>query len=301
MSTGEASAITRIAALLSGAVNPGREATTYHFVYIDQAGYATALAQSASDPYAEGASTTAGEIPAGSETVSVPSLLATGLLAETTYHYALVAHNAAGTVTGNDETFTTGPATPPLASTGPAGNITLSSATLSGTVKPQGLQTGYAFEVSSDPNDYGPATGAGSIDIGVEEAGVTLGLQGLQPGTTYYYRVLATSLDGTSYGVARAFTTPQAASSLTPPPTLPLIGAPAIAFPTETVIPVTSAPTRKLTRAQQLARALKTCKKTKGAAKRAACVKHAKKLYGPVRPAKRASTRKTSTKRTSKR
>jgi hypothetical protein len=33
-------------------------------------------------------------------------------------------------------------------------------------------------------------------------------LEGLQPGTTYHYRVVATNVDGTTYGEDQTFTTP---------------------------------------------------------------------------------------------
>jgi hypothetical protein len=41
--------------------------------------------------------------------------------------------------------------------------------------------------------------------------------------------------------------------------------------------------TKALTRAQKLTKALAGCKKVKGKTKKAACVKRAKKLYGPVK------------------
>jgi hypothetical protein len=284
VSTGEASGVTRVSALLSGTIDPGRAVSTYRFEYIDQAGYAAALAQSAPDPYAEGASTVTQEIPAGDEPQALPPAPATGLLPETTYHYVLIAHNAAGTVTGQDATFTTGPTTPPLVTTGGVSDVTLSSATLSGTVDTQGLAVGYAFELSTNPNESGAPTGAGLVDIGVSEATVSIGLQGLQPGTTYYYRALASSLDGTSYGAVQTFTTPGVGNALTPPAAPPLIAVPAIAFPTEASTPAIPT-TKKLTKAQKLANALRTCKK-KAKSKRAACERQAHKLYGPVKQSK---------------
>lgn len=281
VTTGAASEITRVSALLSGTIDPQRGASRYHFAYIDQAGYEAALARGSTDPYTEGSVTAQRELAAGEGSQAIEALPALGLLPDTTYHYALLASNSAGIVTGADRTFTTGPATPPLASTGSASEVTLSTATLAGTVNTQGLATSYAFEVSTDAEDLGSPTGAGSIDIGVEEAGVTLRLQGLRPGTVYYYRVLATSLDGAGYGAVQSFTTPAAASALTPPKAEPLIGTPAIAFPTETATHPTAV-ARKLTRAQKLAAALNACK-SKPRSRRASCKRRAHRRYGSKR------------------
>ncbi len=274
--TGEAQSITRVTAALSGAVDPERGAGTYYFAYIDQAGYEAALAKGAENPYAEGATTAEHEIAAGEAPQAVQPLLAVGLLPETTYHYALVARNGAGTVIGNDMTFTTGAATPPIVTTGPASAITLSTATISGTLDTQGLNVSYAFEVSTEPGNPGPPSGGGSIGAGPTEAGVSLALQGLQPGTTYYYRLLATSTDGTSYGAVQTFTTPGFPSPLTQPATPPLIGTPDIAFPKEEKA---SGTTKTLTNAQKLSKALKMCHKDKKKGKRVACEKQAKKRY----------------------
>jgi DNA-binding beta-propeller fold protein YncE len=280
-STGEAQSITRVTAALSGTVDPERGAGTYYFAYIDEAGFQAALAKGAENPYAEGATTAEREVAAGETPQAVQPLLAVGLLPETTYHYALVARNGAGVVIGNDMTFTTGAATPPVVTTGPASAITLSTATISGTLDTQGLDVSYAFEVSTEPGNPGPPSGGGSIGAGPTEAGVSLALQGLRAGTTYYYRLIATSTDGTSYGAVQTFTTPGFPSPLTQPATPPLIGSPQVAFPAEEKESSTTTP-KRLTNAQKLAKALKACAK-KPKSKRAACRKQAKKRYGPVK------------------
>jgi hypothetical protein len=285
VSTGAASEVTRTSALLSGTIDPQRGPSKYHFLYIDQAGYEAALAQGSTDPYAEGAITAQRELPAGEGSQAIQALPALGLLPDTTYHYALVASNSAGAVTGADRAFTTGPATPPLAATGPVREVTLGTATLTGTVDTQGLATSYAFEVSTDSGNLGSPTGAGAIDNGIEETDVTLRLQGLVPGTVYYYRVLATSLDGTGYGAVQTFTTPAAASALTPPVAQPLIGTPAIAFPTEAAAH-SKVVSKKLTRKQKLAAALRVCKR-QSKQRRASCRQRAHKRYGPKRASKK--------------
>ena len=65
----------------------------------------------------------------------------------------------------------------------------------------------------------------------VEEA---LPLTGLQPGTTYAYRIAVASSYGTSYGATMTFTTTGLPAVLVEPTVLPQVPIPAIAFPTET-------------------------------------------------------------------
>ena len=88
--------------------------------------------------------------------------------------------------------------------------MTAGSATLSATVNPHGSPTSFAFE-------YGTTTAFGSLSA-IDSAGagggdqaVSLSIGGLQPGTTYRYRVVATSAAGTTAGTVMSFTTPAAA------------------------------------------------------------------------------------------
>ncbi len=308
LSTGEAQNITRTTATLAGTVDPVGAETTYHFAYIDQAEYERALAGDAeekADPYAEGEGTAPIELTElveknKFEKIIVPDesyaaqavgpILATAMLPGTTYHYALVAENLVGVTIGPDETLTTLSRTPPIVTTGPAGAVSQNTATLSGTVATGGLQTNYGFEIGTEPGNYGPTTGLGSVGGSLTEA-VTLTLIELQPGTTYYYRVTATNADGTSYGESQTFTTPGFPTLLTAPVALPLIATPPIAFPTGSEVNTgTTALTKHLTNAQKLSKALKTCKKDKRQSKRTKCEKQAKAEY---------ATAKTKTKRAS--
>ena len=90
-----------------------------------------------------------------------------------------------------------------------------STATLNGTVNPEGLPTTYSFEYGTT-TAYGssaPATpadaGSGTADVPVSQQ-----LSGLQPGTTYHYRLVATNEAGTSYGEDIAVTPSAKASHL---------------------------------------------------------------------------------------
>jgi hypothetical protein len=94
----------------------------------------------------------------------------------------------------------------PAATTGPASSVTDHSAVLSGSVNPNGASTSYRFEYGPT-TAYGsstPAVGAGS-GTGAVTAGTTL--SGLSPAATYHYRLVATSVGGTSTGADQTFTT----------------------------------------------------------------------------------------------
>ncbi|HXB65209.1 MAG TPA: hypothetical protein VNV42_10080 [Solirubrobacteraceae bacterium] len=245
--TGAATNITGTAATLSGEVNPEEVQTTYHFAYIDEAGFQAALANGAANPsspnyreqlangapspYAEGETTASSTLPAGEQPEPVGPIPASGLLPGVTYHYALVAVNQFTVQTiGPDRTFTATAATPPVVSTGAASGISQNSATLSGTVATNGLQTNYGFEIGTAPGVYSPATGLGAVG-GSQTQTVSVTLGELQPGTTYYYRVTATNADGITHGEPVSFTTPGFPTLLTAPQSLPVIPSPSVAFP----------------------------------------------------------------------
>ena len=130
-----------------------------------------------------------------------------GLSANTTYHFRIVATNSAGTVYGSDRTFTTLSATgPPVVITNPATNVASSSATLNGSVDPHGLTTTVYFQ-------YGATTSYGHITANQSKTGntyqnVSANISGLTASTTYHFRIVATNTTGTTYGSDRTFTTP---------------------------------------------------------------------------------------------
>jgi hypothetical protein len=263
----------RTTAVLAGAVNPENSPTSYHFVY----GLTSSYGQSTP------------ETVVGSNFAEDPTAprLISELQPGTTYHYRLLATNQAGTEESPDETFTTSPPTPPVAITAGASGVSQNTATISGTVSTNGLQTKYGFEIGTEAGNYGPATGLGSLE-GVTTEAVSVTLSQLQPGTTYQYRIVATNADGTSYGEPQAFATPGFPTLLTPPSAPPLLATPAITFPTETGT-TTKTTTKALTRAQKLAAALKACR-TESKGKRARCEKRARKQYAPAAKKKNKKT-----------
>jgi hypothetical protein len=285
VTTGEPDAITSTTATLLGEVNPEGAAVTYYFAYVSDAGYQ----EGSADPYASGETTIPRELPAGEVPEAVGPVQASDLLPSTTYHYALVAINRFGAeAVGTDRVFVTAPASPPGAVTGAASAVTPTSATLSGVITTNGLETSYGFEFGTVPGSYGPITGRGTAG-GVTTETVSVTLSELAPQTTYYYRITATSIDGTVPGAPGSFTTPALPSTGLPvipvsPPLLAQI--PASAF--ETGIGETPKKTQPLTIAQKLHKALEACKKDKSKAKRSQCEKAAKKRY-KVSPHKRSA------------
>ena len=85
----------------------------------------------------------------------------------------------------------------PLPQTGAASAIGERAATLNGAVTPNGRETGLRFAFGTTPayGETSPVTSAGAGDGPV---GASLDLTGLQPGTTYHYRVEAIREGGQS-------------------------------------------------------------------------------------------------------
>jgi hypothetical protein len=99
-------------------------------------------------------------------------------------------------------------AAPPLVTTGGAAQVTITTATLTGTVNPRGLTTSYFFQYGTT-TAYGtrtPSTSAGKGGAGVAAAAQ---VTGLAPNTRYHYRLLARNSDGTVAGNDRTFRTPR--------------------------------------------------------------------------------------------
>ncbi|MCW2976410.1 MAG: hypothetical protein JWM06_1691, partial [Actinomycetia bacterium] len=133
-----ASSVKDTSATLNASVNPNGQATTVTFEYGTSTSY--------------GAKTPAASAGSGTSTKSI-STSVTGLTGGATYHFRLVATNATGTTTGADQTFTTSGL--PVSRTGAPTGVTGTSATLTGTVDPDGHSTTWYFE-------FGTTTGYGT-------------------------------------------------------------------------------------------------------------------------------------------
>jgi hypothetical protein len=201
-------------ATIDGTVNPEHSDTHYHFLFGTTMSYGTSIPAEAVD--------------LGSHygAVGVERLLE-GLASGTTYHYALVASNAQGTVQSADMTFTTPTEAQlvPVAATGAVSEVSPNSATIFGTVGPGGIQTSYEFDIGTDTT-YGSEI-FGEAGSGAQPETFTVSLQGLAAGTLYHYRILATNKYGTVYGADETFTTPGFPTALLVSP----VGAPLVPTP----------------------------------------------------------------------
>jgi hypothetical protein len=102
----------------------------------------------------------------------------------------------------------------PSATTGNATAVTQTTAKLHGTVKPNNQATTWHFDIGGTIS-YGTSTPEqGTIAAGSGNTKVVTDVGGLQPGTTYHYRLVATNASGAVAGKDRVFTT-RAAVSLT--------------------------------------------------------------------------------------
>jgi hypothetical protein len=103
-----------------------------------------------------------------------------GLRAGTTYHYRIVANNAAGTSRGGDAVFTT--LVPPDVTTGAASSISASGATLNGTVDANGRSTTYYFDYGASTS-YGSKSGSKSAGSATSAQAASTGISGACAGT----------------------------------------------------------------------------------------------------------------------
>jgi hypothetical protein len=105
----------------------------------------------------------------------------------------------------------------PTASTAAASSITLSAATLNGSVNPNGTESSAWFEWSPNSNLQSPfVTSKKSVGAGTNLQSVSEMITGLVQGVTYYYRVVAQNAGGITTGSIVSFTTTQ----LFAPPTV---------------------------------------------------------------------------------
>ncbi len=191
--TGSATALVGSTATLNGTVSPeGVPFTDCSFEF----GLTNAYGSVA--PCAE----TPATIGAGFGPVGVHADLS-GLTLGSVYHYRLSATNTDGTVQGSDQSFKT-----PGASIEAewVASVAAKEATLKAIINPEGSATTYHLEYGTDTS-YGNSTH--EAVVGSDEVGhtVTSLVEGLAPGVTYHWRVVATNSVGASEGPDRTFTT----------------------------------------------------------------------------------------------
>jgi hypothetical protein len=112
-----------------------------------------------------------------------------------------------------------------------ASGVTATAATLNGVVTPGGTDTTYKFEYGTGPG-YGSSTTVTDAGSGDAAELVQAALAGLQPSTTYYYRLDTTAGGVTSDGPQQTFTTlaPAAPAGMTLATTAPPAGTAGTAY-----------------------------------------------------------------------
>jgi hypothetical protein len=173
--TGAHSHPTDSSVALHGTVNPNGSATTYFF----QWGLTTAY----------GVNSVAHSAGHGTKPVSV-STTASDLIPGTTYHYRLVATNAAGTSVGADRVVITAGNPPPIVATGPANGVGKNSVTVTGVISPNKQATTYFFQWGTSTS-YGQQTLSAAVSAGTTPVTVFATITGLEARTIFHYRLVA--------------------------------------------------------------------------------------------------------------
>jgi hypothetical protein len=149
-----------------------------------------------------------GSTPADSEPHQVTARVAGLEPNGVTYHYRIVARNANGVARSADRTLTTAATTVTEAAT----QVGVGSATLNGTVRPEGRQYSecdfeYKLTTESAYQEAPCNPPAATIESDFTAHHVDAALTKLQANSTYEFRLKATNTTGASYGEFQRFTT----------------------------------------------------------------------------------------------
>lgn len=134
----------------------------------------------------------------GASTTNV-NQTASGLIANTNYHYRLKASNAIGLTYGGDLSFTTPAINSAILTTVAISAVTSTSATSGGNISSDG---GFAITARGVcwSTAQNPTTSNSKTTDGTGKGTYTSKLSGLKADTTYYIRAYATNSAGTTYG-----------------------------------------------------------------------------------------------------
>ncbi len=184
--TSDALSVGATGATLAGVVVPNGRDTEVYFEY----GLTTAY----------GSVTPAQSISAANNLMDVFAQV-TGLDADATYHFRLIASNSGSPLPtrGEDKSFQ---AKPPLPTTitGGAFSLSTTSAGVNGSVRANNSTTQVFFEYGTDGVTFPTRVSAGPNLSGDTDTAVSAVLSNLAQGVTYFYRVRAENAGGTNTG-----------------------------------------------------------------------------------------------------
>lgn len=194
------------AAIVVGAVIPNGASTNYWYEY----GTTANLGSKSSNQ----------NIGSGYVGLAAPAYIS-GLTKDTTYYFRVAAQNQFGQSAGATYSFHTTTGTPapqgsaPLVRTLAAGNITRTSANVNGQVTANKSATNEWFEYGTS-RDFGSVTGVQAMGNGSTAVSSSVQISGLNPATTYYFRLNAQNQFGTVNGTILSFKTsgPAAAAAV---------------------------------------------------------------------------------------
>jgi hypothetical protein len=197
--TGGVSSVEARSVVLEGTIDPEGVASSYHFEYGTDLTYGSRTS----------------EIAAGSGSGAVAaSAIVSGLSPNTAYYFRIVGSNESGSIAGASVSFSTLTAPPDVGASTFASAITPRSVRLHGTINSNNSFALWHFE-------YGTTTAygtAGPIPDGFMNAAGTdqavfADFAGLDPGTIYHFRLVATDLSGGApqLGADQTFVTAPAA------------------------------------------------------------------------------------------
>ncbi len=194
--TGSATSVTISTATLNGIINPHNDQALWHFEY----------QKFNMDRKSNADSKKTDDTGASVENDWNVTANIWGLDADTTYTYKIVAKNGGGTATGEEKTFKTAPLSLATAATAEAKNVTKTSATLTGTVNPNGVPTSYWFWYGKSKSYTTHTPGHTGIQ-GTNSIAVSDDITELTSNTMYYYKISANNIKGNVDGEDKTFTT----------------------------------------------------------------------------------------------
>jgi hypothetical protein len=191
----EAANVSTSGVTLKGTVNPnGVEVTSCEFEY--------SLYESFYNPSTVSCAALPGS---GSSPVAVEAQAA-GLSSHTVYYYRLTVANANGASRSQGAQFKT--QSLPILESVWSTEVNRSTARINAAINPAGTDTTYRFEYGPDTS-YGSSFPVPDGDLGAADERVEVShfLSGLQQGSSYHFRVVATSSIGTTASEDQTFTT----------------------------------------------------------------------------------------------